>query len=164
MDIRRVVVVVEETYVEGGRVLDKPLKRVAAAVVIPNPFAGQYVQDLTPLIDLGQKLGKLLGERVVSGTGGDAPESYGKAAIIYMDGEREHGAALLHPKLGAPFREAVSGGKAILPSAKKMGGPGTSIDIPLHFKDAMFVRSHFDAMECGFGRAGVVMKLSSPWQ
>src|SRR5581483_4601369 len=147
MNIRRLYLVVEETQEEGGRALDKPLKRVAAAAVIRNPFAGQYVEDLTPLIDAGEQLGKLLGERAVAALGGDAPESFGKAAIVGVDGEREHAAALLPPKLGAPLREAVGGGKAILPSAKKIGGPGTSIDIPLHFKDAMFVRSHFDAME-----------------
>ena len=73
-------------------------------------------------------------------------ESYGKAAIVGADGELEHAAAILHPKLGTPLREAVGGGKAIIPSAKKMGGPGTEIDVPLHYKDAAFVRSHFDAM------------------
>jgi hypothetical protein len=147
VEIRRIYLVVEETNYEGGRALAKPLKRVAAAAVVRNPFAGETVDDLTPLFDLGEQLGKLLGERAVAALGGDAPQSFGKAAIVGMDGEREHAAALLHPKLGAPLREAVSGGKAIIPSAKKMGGPGTAIDIPLHFKDAMFVRSHFDAME-----------------
>ena len=73
-------------------------------------------------------------------------ESYGKAAIVGVDGELEHAAAILHPKLGTPMREAVGGGKAIIPSAKKMGGPGTEIDVPLHYKDAAFVRTHFDAM------------------
>lgn len=147
MEIRRVYVVVEETNEEGGRALERPLKRVAAAAVVRNPFAGQYVDDLTPLMDMGEELGKVLSARAVAALGGDAPESFGKAAIVGMDGEREHAAAILHPKLGAPLRDALGGGKAIIPSAKKMGGPGTSIDIPLHFKDAMFVRSHFDAME-----------------
>ena len=73
--------------------------------------------------------------------------SYGKAAIVGVDGEYEHAAAILHPTLGTPFRAAVGGGKAIIPSAKKLGGPGTPIDVPLHFKDAAFVRTHFDAME-----------------
>ncbi len=147
MDIRRLYLVVEETHEEGGRALERPLKRVAAAAVVRNPFAGQYVEDLTPLVNLGEEVGKVLSERAVAALGGDAPQSFGKAAIVGMDGEREHAAALLHPKLGAALREAVNGGKAIIPSAKKVGGPGTSIDIPLHFKDAMFVRSHFDAME-----------------
>jgi amino acid synthesis protein len=147
VEIRRLYTFIEETFEEGGRELARPLKRAAAAAVIQNPFAGSYVEDLTPLVELGDRLGKLLGERAVAALGGDAPESFGKAAIVGMDGEREHAAALLHPKLGTPLREEVHGGKAIIPSAKKLGGPGTSIDIPLHFKDAMFVRSHFDAME-----------------
>ena len=73
-------------------------------------------------------------------------ESYGKAAIVGLKGELEHAAAILHPKLGKPFRDAVNGGKALIPSAKKMGTAGTEIDVPIHFKDAAFVRSHFDAM------------------
>lgn len=147
MDVRRYYLVVEETHEEGGRALAKPLKRAAAAAVIRNPYAGEYADDLTLLVNLGEELGKALGERAVAALGGDAPESYGKAAIVGTDGEREHAAAVLHPKLGGPLREAVSGGKAIIPSAKKIGAPGTSIDIPLHYKDAVFVRSHFDAME-----------------
>ena len=147
MNIRRTYMVFEETFEEGGRKLDKSLKRVAAAAVIQNPAAGEYIEDLSELMNIGEQLGELLSQQAVAALDGDMPESYGKAAIVGMDGEREHAAALLHPKLGAPLRKGVSGGKAIIPSAKKVGGPGTSIDIPLHFKDAMFVRSHFDAME-----------------
>ena len=147
MLLKRIYLFNEESYREGGRDLEKPLKRVAAAAVIRNPFAGQVVEDLSELMETGAQLGKLLGERARAGLGGDAPHSYGKAVIVGMAGEREHGAALLHPQLGAPLRVAVDGGKAIIPSAKKMGGPGTIIDVPLHYKDAMKVRSHFDAME-----------------
>lgn len=147
MNIRRTYMVVEETFEEGGRKLYKPLKRVATAAVIQNPAVGEYVEDLSELMDIGEQLGELLSEKAVAALDGDMPESYGKAAIVGMAGEREHAAALLHPKLGTPLRKAVSGGKAIIPSAKKVGGPGTSIDIPLHYKDAMKVRSHFDAME-----------------
>jgi len=100
------------------------------------------------LINMGEELGGILGKRAVEAL--KIPpknaESYGKAAIVGVDGELEHAAAILHPKLGTPLREAVGGGKAIIPSAKKMGGPGTEIDVPLHYKDAAFVRSHFDAM------------------
>jgi len=147
MEVKRVYTVIEETLEEGGRKLEKPLKRVAVAVVIHNPMAGKYYEDLSTLIDMGEEVGKILSEKAVAALGGDAPQSYGKAAIVGMNGEREHAAALLHPKLGAPLREAVKGGKALIPSAKKLGGPGTSIDIPLHYKEAMKVRSHFDAME-----------------
>ena len=101
------------------------------------------------LIDIGDELGGLLGQMAVAALGVDpsAVESYGKAAIVGEQGELEHAAAILHPKLGKPFRAAVEKGAALIPSAKKIGGPGTAIDVPLGHKDAAFVRSHFDAME-----------------
>src|SRR5207245_9038759 len=92
-------------------------------------FAGRFVEDLTPLIDAGGELGALLAKKATEALGAPA-ESYGKAAIVGEAGEYEHAAALLHPKLGAPLRAAVAGGKAIIPSAKKLGGPGTTIDVP----------------------------------
>jgi hypothetical protein len=149
MKIKRFYTLVEETFEEGGRPLDNPLKRVVAAAVIQNPAAGGYQEDLTELINLGEEIGEVLSQKAVAALGGDLPESYGKGAIVGMNGEREHAAALLHPKLGAPLRKAVKGGMALIPSAKKVGGPGTSIDIPLHYKEAMKVRSHFDAVELG---------------
>lgn len=147
MQIRRVYTFVEETRIEGGRELERALIRSAAAAVIQNPLAGRFADDLSELIDLGETLGDLLAPLAVRGLGGEAAENYGKAAIVGIAGEREHAAALLHPKLGAPLRRAVNGGAALIPSAKKLGGPGTAIDVPLHYKDAMKVRSHFDAME-----------------
>jgi hypothetical protein len=146
VNLKREYTIVETTHVEGGRDLSTPLTRVIAAAVIENPFSGKYKKDLSPLMEIGEKLGDLLGNRAVAYLNG-SPQSYGKAAIVGMGGEREHAAALLHPRLGAPLRKAVDGGKALIPSAKKVGGPGTSIDIPLHYKDAMKVRSHFDAVE-----------------
>jgi hypothetical protein len=147
MQLNRTYTFVEDTYVEGGRALAAPLKRVAVAAVIENPFAGRFVDDLSELMEIGAKVGELLGRRAVEMLEGDAVHSYGKAAIVGMAGEREHAAALLHPMLGAPLRAAVDGGKALIPSVKKVGGPGTMVDVPLHHKDAMKVRSHFDAME-----------------
>lgn len=144
--IRKLVTVVEEILSDGGRELRRPLRKVAAVAVIENPFAGRFVEDLTPLIDAGEELGALLAKRATEALGAPA-ESYGKAAIVGERGEYEHAAALLHPKLGAPLRAAVGGGKAIIPSAKKLGGPGTAVDVPLHFKDAAFVRTHYDALE-----------------
>ena len=93
-------------------------------------------------------MGGMLGKMAVDAMGiaPEKAESYGKAAIVGSKGELEHAAAILHPKLGTPLRNAVGGGKAIIPSAKKMGVPGTEIDVPVHYKDAAFVRSHFDAM------------------
>jgi hypothetical protein len=138
--------VIEEIVEDGGRPLARPLRKVAAVAVIDNPLASQFVEDLAILIKTGEELGDLLGRRAVAALGRPV-HSYGKAAVVGTDGEHEHAAAILHPTLGTPFRAAVGGGKAIIPSAKKQGGPGTAIDVPLHYKDAAFVRTHFDAME-----------------
>jgi hypothetical protein len=148
MEIRKIVTLVEETREEGGKPVQPPTRRAAAIAVIKNPFAGRFVEDLNPLIDIGDALGALLGKLAVNvlGIAPEKAESYGKAAIVGSKGELEHAAAILHPKLGTPLRNAVGGGKAIIPSAKKMGIPGTEIDVPVHYKDAAFVRSHFDAM------------------
>ena len=143
---------VDERRVEMGRDLAPYVRRVVAAAVIENPFAGQYVEDLSELIDGSVPLGEELSHLAVA-TLGNPVHSYGKGVIVGMAGELEHAAALLHPKLGAPLREACGGGKAIVPSAKKRGGPGTTLDIPLHYKDAAFVRSHFDAIELRIGEA-----------
>lgn len=148
MEIRKLVTIVEETREEGGKPVSPPTRRAAAAAVIKNPFAGGFSQDLSELVEAGEQLGELLGKKAVEALGAapERVESYGKAAIVGSSGELEHAAAILHPKLGTPFRAAVGGGKAIIPSAKKFGVPGTEIDVPLHYKDAAFVRSHFDAM------------------
>jgi hypothetical protein len=146
MHIRKLLTIVEEIRADGGREADRPVRRAAAIAVIDNPFAGRFVEDLTPLVRAGEELGALLGARAAGALEGPV-ESYGKAAIVGLGGETEHAAAILHPTLGGPFRTAVGGGKAIIPSAKKVGGAGTAIDVPLHSKDAAFVRSHFDAME-----------------
>ena len=147
--IRKIVTFVEETREEGGKPVSPSTRRAAAAAVIENPFAGRFVEDLTTLIDIGEELGKLLAETAVAALGIDASkiESYGKAAAVGENGELEHAAALLHPKLGAPFRKVLGKGAALIPSSKKRGGPGVALDIPLGHKDAAFVRSHFDGME-----------------
>jgi Amino acid synthesis len=149
MHIRKLLTLVEETHSEMERDIDPPTRRAAAVAVIANPFAGRYVEDLSELVAIGEELGGLLGERAVAALG-IAPglaHSYGKAAIVGEDGELEHAAAILHPKLGGPLRTAVQKGAALIPSAKKRAGPGAAIDVPLGHKDAAFVRSHFDAME-----------------
>ena len=149
LTIRKLLTVVEETRSEMGRPVEPPTRKAAALAVIANPFAGRDSEDLSPLIDIGEELGGLLGRMAVAALGipPAAIESYGKAAIVGEGGELEHAAAILHPKLGTPLRAAVQKGAALIPSAKKMGGPGTAIDVPLGHKDAAFVRSHFDAME-----------------
>ena len=147
--IRKLVTFVEETRSEMDRAVDPPTRRAAAAAVIENPFAGRYVEHLDELIAIGEELGGLLTQRAIAALGidGAKAESYGKAAAVGENGELEHAAAILHPKLGAPARAALGGGAALIPSSKKRGGPGVALDIPLGHKDAAFVRSHFDGME-----------------
>ena len=117
--LRRIVTIVEETLIEGGRVLETPTRRAAAVAIIANPFAGTYREDLTPLMATGKALGRLLPERAVAALGipGDKVESFGKAALVGEDGELEHAAALLHPELGAPFRNVLGRGAALIPSS-----------------------------------------------
>jgi len=148
-EIRKIIVQVDEVLQEGGQAVNPPTRRALAMAVITNPYAGKFSDNLDLLIDIGEELGGLLGERCVKALGiqPEDAHSYGKAAIVGEAGELEHAAAILHPKLGAPLRKAVSKGAALVPSAKKQGTLGTAIDVPLGHKDAAFVRSHFDAME-----------------
>jgi hypothetical protein len=153
--IRKIGVWIEETHAEGGRAINPPTRKAVAAAVIENPYAGQYVEDLSVLIDIGAELGGLLGKKAVAALG-IAPhevQSYGKAAMVGENGELEHAAALLHPKMGAPLRLAVDKGAALVPSSKKRGGMGQDLDIPLGHKDAAYVRSHFDGVEIRFNDA-----------
>jgi hypothetical protein len=148
-NIRKIVVQVDEVRREQGQDVSPPTRRAVAMAVIENPYAGVYSSGLNELIAIGEELGGLLGARAVAALG-IAPaeaESYGKAAIVGERGELEHAAAILHPKLGAPLRLAVESGAALVPSAKKIGGLGTAIDVPLGHKNAAYVRSHFDAIE-----------------
>jgi Amino acid synthesis len=147
--IRKIVTVVEEIHLEMGKAISPPTRRAAAVAVIENPFAGRYVEDLSPLIAIGEELGEMLAKRAVAALGIEGPsaQSYGKAAAVGADGELEHAAAILHPKMGAPVRKVLGKGAALIPSSKKRGGVGCTLDIPLGHKDAAFVRSHFDGME-----------------
>jgi len=147
--IRKLATFVEETRSEMGRAIEPPTRRAAAVAVIENPCAGKYVQDLSELMDIGEELGELLTQRAVAALGiaPTAAESYGKAAAVGENGEIEHAAAILHPKLGTPVRRVLGKGAALIPSSKKRGGMGVAVDIPLGHKDAAFVRSHFDGME-----------------
>lgn len=148
-NIRKIITIVEETLIEGGKAVSPPTRRAAAIAVVENPLAGKYVEDLAPLIAIGEELGGILSERAVAALGipGGTVESYGKAACVGAEGELEHAAAILHPKLGAPFRKTLGKGASLIPSSKKRAGPGAPFDIPLGHKDAAFVRSHFDGME-----------------
>jgi hypothetical protein len=147
--IRKLATFVEETRKEMGRAIDPPTRRAAAVAVIENPCAEQYVEDLSELVAIGEELGELLTQRALAALGipGPSAESYGKAAAVGENGEIEHAAAILHPKLGTPVRRALGKGAALIPSSKKRGGMGVVLDIPLGHKDAAYVRSHFDGME-----------------
>ncbi|MEO0386066.1 MAG: amino acid synthesis family protein [Pseudomonadota bacterium] len=160
--IRKILVTVEETHREMDRAIMPPTRKAVAVAVIENPFAGVFVEDLTPLMDIGAELGALLGARCVAALGipPAAAESYGKSAMVGEAGELEHAAAILHPKLGAPLRKAVEKGAALVASTKKMGSPGQVLDVPLGHKDAAYVRSHFDGMEVRLSdapRAGEIL-------
>ena len=148
-NIRKIAIFLEEIHSEMGREVNPPTRRAAAVAVIENPFAGKYVEDLSDLMTIGEELGELLTQRAVEALGIACPtsESYGKAAVVGENGELEHAAAILHPKLGTPVRKVLGKGAALIPSSKKRGGLGTVLDIPLGHKDAAFVRSHFDGME-----------------
>ena len=147
--IRKTSVVVEETCRDIGKPVDPPTRKAAALAVIENPFANVYEEDLGLLMDIGEELGEILGKMCVEALRirPEDVESYGKAAIVGENGEWEHAAAILHPKLGAPLRKEVERGAALVPSVKKLGGPGTTIDVPLGHKNVAYVRSHFDGME-----------------
>lgn len=147
MEIRKLYIIVEETHAELKK-LDAPVRKAAVAAVIKNPYAGRYSEDLEELFAAGEELGSLLTRRAKEALGitTEQVHSFGKAVIVGEGGELEHAAAIMHPRLGKPVRDEVNG-VAIIPSAKKHGGMGTAIDVPLHYKDAMRVRSHFDAME-----------------
>jgi hypothetical protein len=145
MDVRKLVVVIEEVTIEGGQKASHPVTRAAGIAVIPNPYAGRFVEDLSLLFDLGEEIGELIMKRLVAALGGK-PVSYGKAAIVGVSGDVEHGAAVLHPKLGKPMRAAVGGGEAIICSTAKVAAAGTLIDIPLANKDNIWSFDELDTM------------------
>lgn len=146
MDIITKHTFVNERRSEMGRTLAVPVRQAICAMVLQNPFASRFVDDLDELIKASVVLGKELAETAVAALGGSV-DAYGKGAIVGVGGELEHAAALLHPELGKPIRAACGGGAALIPSAKKRAGAGATLDIPLGHKDAAFVRSHFDAVQ-----------------
>jgi len=150
VELRKRVIVVEEIFHEGGPMATKPLRRAAALVVIRNPFAGKYVDAIAGFMEDLNPLGLEMAKTLVAALGGDpkAIEGYGKGAIVGQAGELEHG-ALWHVPGGYAMREVLGGAKAIVASTKKVGGPGTRLDVPITHVNASYVRSHFDAMEVG---------------
>lgn len=146
MKIKRVLTFFEEVRSESGRDLDRPLRKAAAVAIIDNPFAGRFEQDLASLVKASEALGREICPLAVGLLGAQQPESYGKAAVIGLNGEQEHGVALLTTVFGNVMREAAGGGKAWISSLTKRAAPGATIDIPLAHKDALYVRSHYDGM------------------
>ncbi len=147
--IRKIVTSVDCTYLEMGQAINPPTRRAVSVAVIENPFAGEYHEDLEALMVIGEELGGLLGTKCVEALGIEPAQaqSYGKSAMVGENGELEHAAAILHPRLGKPLRVAVEKGAALVASSKKMGSMGQALDVPLGHKDAAYVRSHFDGME-----------------
>lgn len=145
MKIRKIQVVDETVYGEGGGQCAEPIVRVAGIGVIDNPFAGKFVEDLSELFDYGETLGQELVASMLPRLSGPAT-SYGKSAIVGIAGDLEHGHAMLHPKLGKAMRDPIGGGEALIPSAAKVAVAGTSIDIPLGHKDDAWSFDHFDTM------------------
>ncbi len=154
IEIRKRLMTVEEIFHEGGPPPARPLQRAAALVVIANPFAGRYVAEIEGFMDALKPLGLAMARDLVAALGGDASvvEGYGKGAVVGGAGELEHG-ALWHVPGGYAMREVLGGARAIVPSAKKVGGPGARLDVPVTHINAAYVRSHFDAMEVGIADA-----------
>ncbi|MBN9029578.1 MAG: hypothetical protein BGO05_26545 [Rhizobiales bacterium 63-7] len=152
--LRKLVTIVEDVFHEGGPVRDTPLKRGAVLAVIENPFAGRYEADIAGFMTDLEPLGLDMARRLIDALGGEAGaiEGYGKGAIVGQGGELEHG-ALWHVPGGYAMRGALGEAKAIVPSTKKVGGPGTRLDVPVTHINASYVRSHFDAMEVGVADA-----------
>lgn len=146
LSIRKISTIVEDFQPAAHSNESRGLRKAAAIAVVQNPYVGRYVENLTPLIEASAEIGAILAERVVRAMGEMAAESYGKAGVAGLAGEQEHANALLTTTFANPLRDAVGGGKAWISSVTKIGGPGTTIDVPLASKDALYVRSHYDAL------------------
>lgn len=147
IQVRKFLTIAEEVLHEGGPAPDQPRRRAAAIAVIKNPFAGRYEEDILPMMDALKPLGLEMSKKLIAAIGADIAEidGYGKGAIVGEDGELEHG-ALWHVPGGYAMRELLGDSAAIVPSSKKVGTLGTSIDLPIGHINAAYVRSHFDAM------------------
>ncbi|WP_119460009.1 amino acid synthesis family protein [Rhodospirillaceae bacterium SYSU D60014] len=150
IEVRRIQTVLEEVRHEFGPPAAEPLRRAAVCAVLRNPYAGQYVEDILPMMEALKPVGLDMARRLIAALGGDPGQTagYGKGAIVGAAGELEHG-ALWHVPGGYAMREALGGARAIVPSSKKVGSPGTRLDVPITHINASYVRSHFDAMEVG---------------
>jgi hypothetical protein len=146
LEVRKIVTFAEDVLSEAGQPADTLLRKVAVVAVIKNPFAGRYVEDLAPLTQASLELGKRITSLAIAAMGGLAAKSYGKAGLVGVAGEQEHAVSMLTTVFGNVMREAAGGGKAWISSMTKRVAPGTTIDIPLAHKDALYVRSHYDGI------------------
>ena len=145
--VRKMVTHVENIFHEGGPAHKDPIKKGAVLIVLENPYAGSFVEDITPMMEALKPIGLDAANQLIELLGGtDQIQSYGKGSIVGESGELEHG-ALWHVPGGYAMREALGGAMAIVPSAKKVGGLGCRLDIPITHINASYVRSHFDAIE-----------------
>lgn len=153
--VRKWYLQIEDTFAtESGEMADgAPLRKIVIAAAIHNPYAGRHVQDLSAVIDASPELGHEFGRRLREAAGDDHIESYGKACLVGIAGEYEHGNAFLTNVFADPIREALGGAKSWVPSTGKRGVPGTVVDIPLAHKDALYVRSHYDTVSALFNDA-----------
>ncbi len=130
LNLRQLSVIVQDVFSEGGRALSSPTRRVAACGVLHNPFAGKApIDDFSELVDLSVAAGEILSERAIAALGDLKPRGYGKAVIVGSDGDLEHGAAMIHVRIGLAMRKAANGGPALIPGNGKVGAMGQSIDI-----------------------------------
>jgi hypothetical protein len=144
--LKRVLTFLDEVRSQSGREVAPPLRKAAAVGIVANPFAGRFESDLSPLTAASEAIGREICAIAVQMLAPDAAASYGKAAVVGLDGEQEHGNAMLTTVFGNVMREAIGGGKAWISSMTKRAAPGATIDIPLAHKDALYVRSHYDGM------------------
>ena len=146
MQIKRTLAFIDDVAIEAGQPVTPPLRKVAVVAVIDNPFAGKFEKDLSPLTKASEEIGRRINTMAIALLAPHKPESYGKAAVIGINGEQEHGVAMLTTVFGNVMREAAGGGKAWISSLTKRAAPGATIDIPLAHKDALYVRSHYDGI------------------
>src|SRR5271168_838414 len=146
LPIKRVLTFLDETRTADGRDVVPPLRKAAAVAIIDNPFAGRFVEDLSPLTRASEAIGREICAIAVRLLAPDQAVSYGKAAVVGTDGEQEHGNAMLTTVFGNVMRDAAGGGKAWISSMTKRAAPGATIDIPFAHKDALYVRSHYDGI------------------
>jgi hypothetical protein len=145
VEIRKIITTREMVLSELGVAAPRPVVRAVGMAVIVNPFAGRSVEDLRQLFEAGAMLGGRLMPDLVRLLDGPAV-SYGKGALVGVDGEMEHGGACVHPMLGKPMRTAIGGGKAVISSNVKVAAAGSTLDVPLGHKDDSWSFPHFDTI------------------